>query len=102
MTTKSANIAGGGKQTIGAAIGKTGVRARAVQLNASGAGCLIGGSEVDPGSASPVVAATGFPVPSTRELYLPYSAIWTDMYEFDQMYVYVPNGVTLDLLYEQG
>ena len=103
MVTKSAIINGGGLQSLAAAIGKPNVKARAVQLVASGAGALIGGADLDPGTLSPVVpSSNGFPIPQTNPLYLPYSAVWTDLYDFAGIFVYVPGGVEVSVLYENS
>lgn len=107
MVTKSARIlnTGGGAITLGAALGLTGVKARAVQLigdSLNSGSPLIGGFGMTPGDESPAVAGTGFPIGKTAPLYLPYTAVWTDMYDFDHMYVFVNVGDILYILYEQG
>lgn len=99
MITKSFTISGAGVQSIGAALNVTGVKAKAVQLvpaSGNSNSCLLGGTEV--------TDAVGFPLPATQTtpLYLPYASIWTDLYDFDNMYVYVASGDKLAILYEQG
>ncbi len=105
MTTKSAAIRGGGLQTLSAAIGLPGTKARAVQLIADAANSgtpLIGGFGMNPGDASPLTAGTGFPILKTAALYLPYVSIFSDIYEFDGIYVDVSQGDVLYVLWEQG
>ena len=106
MVTKSAAISGNSQvQTLSAAIGLPGVKARAVQLigNSTNSGTpLIGGFGMNPGDASPLTAGNGFPISKTAYLHLPYSSVWTDLYDFDHIYVYVAQGDVLYVLYEQG
>lgn len=105
MVTKSAGIRGGGLRKLSAAIGLPGVKARACQFIADAANSgipLIGGPDMNPGDASPLTAGTGFPILKTAPLYLPYTSIFSDLYEFDGMYVYVATGDVLYVLYEQG
>ncbi len=99
MTTQSGLISGGGKQTLGAALGVPGTRARFVTLVGTG---LIGGSDLDPGSASPVVHATGYPISATLPVELPLMTEQFDLYDFDNIYVYVADGSTVSVLYGQG
>lgn len=106
MVTKSGAVRGGGLQTLAAALGLgSTVKARAVQLiaasNNSGTP-LIGGPNMNPGDASPSTAGTGFPILATSPLYLPYSSVWTELYDFSQIYVYVNVGDVLYVLYELG
>ena len=105
MITKSAGIRGGGLQTLSAALGLVGVKARAAQLigDAANSGTpLIGGPGFNPGDASPATVGTGFPILKTAYLYLPYLSVWTDIYDFDHIWVYVAQGDVLYILYEQG
>lgn len=105
MVTKSAAIRGGGLQTLAAAIGLPTAKARAVQLIAAVGNSgtpLIGGANMNPGDASPSTAGTGFPILATTPLYLPYASVWTDLYDFSGIYVYVNTGDVLYVLYEQG
>jgi hypothetical protein len=106
MVTKSGAVRGGGLQTLAAALGiGATVKARAVQLIADAANSgipLIGGPTMNPGDASPLTAGTGFPILKTAALYLPYSSIWTEMYDFGEIYVYVATGDVLYVLWENG
>lgn len=105
MVTKSAAIRGGGLQKLSVAIGLPGVKARAVQLigdSLNSGSPLIGGSNLAPGDESPAVAGNGFPIGKAAPTYLPYSSVWTDLYEFDNIYVFLNTGDILYVLYEQG
>ena len=105
MVTPSAAIRGGGLQKLSAALGKPGVKAKAAQLigdSANSGTALIGGPGMNPGDASPLTAGTGFPIMKTAYLYLPYLSIFTDVYDFDNIWVYVAQGDILYILYEQG
>lgn len=106
MVTKSARIAStGGVVSLSVAIGLAGVKARAAQFigdSLNSGSPLIGGFGMTTGDASPAVSGTGFPIGKTSPTYLPYSSVWSDVYDFDQIYVFVAPGDILYVLYEQG
>lgn len=105
MVTQSGAITGGGLQTLAAGLGLPGVKARAIQFVAASANSgtpLVGGYNMNPGDASPLTAGNGFPVMKTAYLYLPYISLFSDMYQMDNMYVYVAPGDTLYVLFELG
>ena len=98
MHTNSAVISGGGIRSLATALGLgTTIKARAIQFIADSANSgipTVGGANLASGN--------GFPVLKTAPLYLPYTAIWTDVYDFTQVFVDVASGDKLYALWENG